>query len=56
MDRATRLRPVTWVGSSCHDLASFPQPVRRDMGQALYVAQRGDTDPAAKRKASAAPG
>ena len=48
MDRATRLRPVTWVGSSRHDLASFPQPVRRDMGQALYVAQRGDTDPAAK--------
>ena len=48
MDRATRLRPVTWVGSSRHDLASFPKPVRRDMGQALYVAQRGDTDPAAK--------
>ena len=48
MDRATRLGPVTWVGSSRHDLASFPQPVRRDMGQALYVAQRGDTDPAAK--------
>ena len=48
MDRATRLGPVTWMGSSRHDLASFPQPVRRDMGQALYVAQRGDTDPAAK--------
>jgi phage-related protein len=48
MDRATRLRPVTWVGSSRHELASFPKPVRRDMGQALYVAQRGDTDPAAK--------
>ena len=48
MDRATRLGPGTWMGSSRHDLASFPQPVRRDMGQALYVAQRGDTDPAAK--------
>jgi phage-related protein len=48
MDRATRLRPVTWVGSSRHELASFPKPVRRDMGQALYAAQRGDTDPAAK--------
>ena len=48
MDRATRLRPVTWVGSSRHELARFPKPVRRDMGQALYIAQRGDTDPAAK--------
>ena len=48
MDRATRLRPVTWVGSSRHELASFPKPVRRDMGRALYAAQRGDTDPAAK--------
>jgi len=48
MDRAPRLRPVAWVGSSRHDLASFPKPVRRDMGQALYAAQRGETDPAAK--------
>ena len=48
MDRAPRLRPVTWVGSSRHDLASFPKPVRRDIGQALYAAQRGETDPAAK--------
>ena len=48
MDRATRLRPVTWVGSSRHELASLPKPVRRDMGKALYAAQRGDTDPAAK--------
>jgi phage-related protein len=48
MDRVTRLRPVTWVGSSRHELASFPKPVRRYMGQALYAAQRGETDPAAK--------
>ena len=41
-------RPVTWVGSSRADLKRFPQPVRRDFGQALYTAQRGDTDPAAK--------
>lgn len=48
MDRASRPRPVAWVGSSRHDLASFPKPVRRVMGQALYAAQRGETDPAAK--------
>jgi len=48
MDRAPRLRPVAWLGSSRRDLASFPTPVRRDLGQALYAAQRGKTDPAAK--------
>ena len=41
-------RPVTWLGSSRADLKGFPQPVRRDVGQALYAAQRGETDPAAK--------
>ncbi len=41
-------RPVTWVGSSRADLKRFPPPVRRDVGQAIYAAQRGETDPAAK--------
>jgi phage-related protein len=41
-------RPVTWVGSSRANLRRFPQAVRRDLGQALYAAQRGETDPAAK--------
>lgn len=41
-------RPVTWVGSSRADLRRFPQAVRRDMGKALYAAQCGETDPAAK--------
>ena len=36
------------MGSSRDDLKSFPEEVRRDIGQALYTAQRGDTDPAAK--------
>jgi len=27
---------------------SFPPPVRSEIGQALYAAQRGETDPAAK--------
>jgi phage-related protein len=41
-------RPITWVGSSRTDLKRFPQPVRRDVGKALYAAQRGQVDPAAK--------
>jgi phage-related protein len=41
-------RPVTWVGSSRADLKRFPEPVRRDMGKALYAAQCGETDPAAR--------
>ena|SRR5437660_1167548 len=41
-------RPVVWVGSSRRDLRGFPREVRRDLGQALYAAQQGETDPAAK--------
>ena len=48
MDRVGQARPVTWVGSSRQDLKEFPEEVRRDIGQALYAAQQGDTDPAAK--------
>jgi phage-related protein len=42
------LRPVIWIGSSLRDLRALPPDVRRDIGQALYTAQRGETDPAAK--------
>jgi phage-related protein len=42
------LKPVFWVGSSRRDLRSMPEQVRRDIGQALYTAQQGMTDPAAK--------
>lgn len=42
------VRPVVWVGSSHKDLRAFPAPVRRDIGYALYAAQQGETDPAAK--------
>ena len=42
------LRPVIWVGSSRRDLRGMPQQVRRNIGQALYAAQQGETDPAAK--------
>ena len=41
-------RPVIWIGSSRRDLRSFPRAVRRDLGQALYTAQQGQTDPSAK--------
>jgi phage-related protein len=36
------------MGSSRETLRSFPEQVRRDIGQALYTAQQGETDPAAK--------
>ena len=41
-------RPLIWIGTSRRDLRDFPRPVRRDIGQALYTAQQGETDPAAK--------
>jgi phage-related protein len=42
------LKAVRWVGSSQKDLRAFPPEVRRDVGVALYAAQQGETDPAAK--------
>src|SRR5260370_39356808 len=41
-------RPVIWVGSSRRDLRGFPREVRREIGLALFAAQRGEIDPAAK--------
>jgi phage-related protein len=41
-------RAVIWMGSSRRDVRAFPREVRRDIGQALYTAQQGETDPAAK--------
>jgi phage-related protein len=41
-------KPVVWMGSSRKDLKAFPQKVRANIGQALYAAQMGETDPAAK--------
>lgn len=41
-------RPLVWLGSSRRDLRTFPREVRREMGVALYAAQMGVTDPAAK--------
>jgi phage-related protein len=42
------LKPVRWIGTSLRDLRSFPFAVRRDIGHALFTAQEGKTDPAAK--------
>lgn len=41
-------RPLIWIGSSRRDLRGFPREVRRNIGQALYAAQQGETDPSAK--------
>jgi phage-related protein len=41
-------RPLVWIGSSRRDLRRFPRQVRRHIGHALYAAQQGETDPAAK--------
>ena len=43
-----QLKPVRWVGSSHKDLRLFPEAVRREVGHALYTAQKGETDPSAK--------
>jgi hypothetical protein len=42
------LKPVRWIGSSRKDLKTFPRPVQRDVGQALYAAQRGEEYPSVR--------
>ena len=42
------LKPVRWISSSKDDLSVLPEEVRGDIGQALYVAQRGDKHADAK--------
>jgi len=46
--RFTLVKPVVWMGSSLKDLKTFPKRVQAGVGHALYAAQRGATDPAAK--------
>ena len=41
-------KPIVWIGTSRRDLKTFPKQVRSDIGQALYTAQLGETDPATK--------
>lgn len=42
------LKPIRWIGTSLRDLRSFPRAVKVDIGHALFTAQEGKTDPAAK--------
>jgi len=42
------VRSLVWLGSSRRDLRAFPRQARREIGVALYTAQQGETDPAAK--------
>ncbi len=44
----TGVKEIAWIGSTLKDLRRCPQQVRKDIGKALYAAQCGETDPAAK--------
>ena len=41
-------RPVVWLGDSLKQVRGFPAEVRRDIGAALYDAQKGGKPPDAK--------
>ncbi|HSV13582.1 MAG TPA: type II toxin-antitoxin system RelE/ParE family toxin [Tepidisphaeraceae bacterium] len=41
-------RPVHWIGRSLADLKEFPVLAQRNIGFALWFAQRGDKHPSAK--------
>ena len=45
---ADTVKPVFWIGSSLDDLRAMPDQVRRDIGQALYTVQQGQTEKSAK--------
>jgi len=49
-------RPVYWIGSSKSDFLAFADPVRRKMGYALGVAQRGGKHLRAKHWKGEGPG
>jgi len=41
-------KPVFWMGTSKKDLSAFPDEVKSDIGQAIYIAQIGGKAPSAK--------
>lgn len=47
--RHPTIRLVEWVGSSLKDLRACPEQVQDVVGYALFLAQCGETHPAAKR-------
>jgi len=46
--RTALLKPVEFIGSSKKDLSGFPDPVKQDIGHALFVAQQGSRAPNVK--------
>ncbi len=48
VDRPESLKPLTWIGPSQKDFRAFPDPVKDDMGYALYLAQLGKKPESAK--------
>ena len=46
--KPSSLKPIVWMGNSLAVLREFPQPVREEMGYALYLAQVGGKHPNAK--------
>ena len=49
-------RPLFWVASSKRDLLAMPEPIRREFGIALSVAQHGGRHAAAKPWKGEGPG
>jgi len=49
-------KPLFWVSSSKRDLLAMPEPVVRELGTALGVAQDGDKHPVAKPWKGEGPG
>ena len=41
-------KPVEWVGSSREDLQAFHDEAKKNIGHALWFAQKGDKHPSAK--------
>ena len=49
-------KPLHWVGSSKRDFLEFPHAVKDDVGNALGIAQFGETAPTAKPWKGLGPG
>ena len=43
-----KVKALFWIASSKKDLMDFPVDVRKEMGHALYIAQKGGKDKKAK--------
>jgi phage-related protein len=41
-------KPLYWEDSSKKDFKEFPKPAQKNLGQALLLAQKGETPPSAK--------